>query len=69
MSFGFFKESRLGSEGDSFENVHRPVETERDVSSSDLAGLRCDDAELEKGRKAERKTGFTSTAALTAAEP
>lgn len=63
MSSGFFKQSRLGSEGDSFENVHRPVEAERDVFSSDLASLRCDDAELqEEGRKAERKSRLTSNA-------
>lgn len=69
MSSGFLKQSGLGSEGDSFEDVHRPVESEREVFPSDSASLRRDDAQLEGGRKAEWETRFTSTAAPTAAEP
>lgn len=61
VSFRFLKESRLGSEGDSFEHVHWSVKTKGDVSPLDLASLRTDDAELEEGMKAEFKICFTST--------
>lgn len=47
VRFGFFQNSRLGSEGNSFENIEGPVETDRDVLSLNKTPLRPDNTQLE----------------------